>query len=198
MIQTGEKDWFKILDQAVISYNNTPHSTTKETPYKILYGMDPPARMVTTTGDQKGAEAEVKVHDDDGKEGVEVELEEKEERQVVDLTNEPPHTAIRAQAHKTYVAQAQKMANHHNKNASHMSTYAVGQYVSVTVEMGDHPNRLPQRNIGGVIVQVTKHNSYRIVTAHGMISSPLQPQQFIVATASQYPEMLEHAHKWSR
>ena len=30
-----------------------------------------------------------------------------------------------------------------------------------------------------------------------MISSPLQPKQFIVATASQYPEMLEHAHKWS-
>ena len=30
-----------------------------------------------------------------------------------------------------------------------------------------------------------------------MISSPLLPQQFIVVSPSQYPEMLEHAHKWS-
>ena len=55
MIQTGEQDWFKILDQAVVSYNNTPRSTTKETPYKILYGMDnPPAGMVTTSGTKGG------------------------------------------------------------------------------------------------------------------------------------------------
>ena len=119
--------------------------------------MDPPARMVTTTGEQK--EVDQVQGQDEEKEAVGVveekeeaevvEAEEKKEREIVDLTNEPPHTAIRAQAHKTYVAQAQKMVDKHNKKSSLISTYAVGQYVSVTIEMGDHPNRLPQRNIVG-------------------------------------------------
>ena len=159
--------------------------------------MDPPAGMVTASGEQKEEQVEVKGQEAQQEAQEEEEVEAEQERDIVDLTSEPPHAAIRAQAHKTYVAQAHRMVNQHNKSAAHISTYAVGQYVSVTIEMGDHPNRLPQRNIGGVIVQVTKHNSYRILTAHGMISSPLQPQQFIVATPSQYPEMLEHAHKWS-
>jgi hypothetical protein len=127
MIQTGEKDWFKILDQAVISYNNTPHSTTKETPYKILYGMDPPAKIATTTGEEKVQGQDDGKQDEENedvgvveeKEEVDVEgmhVAEKEEREIVDLTNEPPHTAIRAQAHKTYVAQAQKMVDNIIKN----------------------------------------------------------------------------------
>ena len=49
MVQTGIKDWSLVLENAVIAYNQTQHSATKQSPYKILYGMDPPARQVTTS-----------------------------------------------------------------------------------------------------------------------------------------------------
>ena len=70
----------------------------------------------------------------------------------VDMShNTLSHAAIRSRAHATYVSQAHKMAAQYNTKSSLLTTYNVGQFVSVTVELGDHPNRLPQRNIGGVL-----------------------------------------------
>ena len=50
--------------------------------------------------------------------------------------------------------------------------------------MGEHPNKLHQRHIGGVIIQRTQHNSYRVLTQYGMFSSPLQPHQFMLQCAA--------------
>ena len=173
LVQYNETDWFNVLDKAVIAYNTTPHSTTGQTPYKIMYGQDPPAQQVTTL--------------------IEPPHEYKQEIEQQPL----PHVVISAKAHATYVTKAHKIADKHNKKALSLSQYGVGQFVSVTINLGDHPNRLPQRNIGGVIIHVTQHQSYRILTLHGMIASPLKPEQFIPANPSQYPDLLVHAVKWS-
>ena len=55
----------------------------------------------------------------------------------------PSHESIRARAHETYVSQAERMEQQYNKKADCLGTFMVGQYVSVPIEMGDHPNRYP-------------------------------------------------------
>jgi transposase InsO family protein len=195
MHEVGEQDWFNVLDQAVGSYNTTPHSATNHTPYKIMYGQDPHTRQATTV--QAPAQEHEQEQEQEQAQHQEWEQDETELEHKHTAENTTPHAAIRAEAHATYVSQAQKMERRYNKHVTSITTYDVGQYVSVPIEMGDHPNRLSYDNIGGVVIQRTKHNSYRILTAHGMLMSPMMPDQFMLANPSQHPNLWSHAAKWS-
>ena len=153
-------------------------------------------QRVTTT-QQEVKEYEQEQEHEQGEEVKEEKEEEEVQRTVVSSmpSSVPAHVAIREEAHATYVSQAKRMEKYYNKKTDCLGAFTVGQYVSVPIQMGDHPNRLPYDNIGGVIVECTKHGSYRILTKHG--SSLFQPYQFMLANPAQYPELWSQAHKWS-
>ena len=180
--QTGEKDWYRVLPKAVVAYNTTPHTTTGMTPYKLMFGQDPPARRITTTHENTSTNAQIEIDVEDTQTQTETAWEGKDATGetgnaegkygnvhvpvVAPVADEDamllPHGPIRTVGHANYTHNATRMAVQYNKKVSHINSYSVGDYVSVDIALGDHPNRLPQRNIGGVIVECTRHTSYRI------------------------------------
>jgi hypothetical protein len=108
-------------------------------------------------------------------------------------------SALRQQSKDAMIAQGERMRKYAQRrsNGNKSGTLDVGTVVCIKVDKVDR-GKLDHRSVPGIIVEVTKHDNYRIVCKGGLLRDCLGAQRFQVEALkrAEHYDLTEAVANW--
>lgn len=162
-IETGRLDWSNGLAYVSLSINNTKHSSTKFTPFELVFGRKAEIKFIENSDDLIEENENGEIYDFN-------EEDSKNDRFNLDLGNEFNQNNLQAEknfviAKKNSDYARKKMELKYNKSGK-VNSYYVGQHISLKVPRED---RAPtdEKRVFCVILEIPHEDSYKLCTSYG-------------------------------
>jgi transposase InsO family protein len=159
-----QSDWLNVLWKANHAMNCAVHTTTDSTPFRMLYGMDPPVTKTSVLG-----------------------REHEYEQPTESIDAEKTHERIRSVAHTKSMIMSQNYCDIRNAKSSRLADHHVGQYVGIVISERKK-RQVRSRNIPGIIID-KKSDRYLLLTEYGVLKSYQKHEAFFAVECAAFPHL---------